>query len=74
MRNIEITVAEKMRLIMKRLNINMTELSEKSGQSRQNLSNKFSRNNFTENDIKNLAEAMGCSVDIRFTLPDGTEI
>jgi lambda repressor-like predicted transcriptional regulator len=59
---------------MKRLGVNMTVLSERSGQSRQNLSNKFSRNNFTENDIKKLAEAMGCSVDIRFTLPDGTEL
>ena len=70
----KITVAEKIRIIMNRLGINMTALSEASGQSRQNLSNKFSRGNFTENDIEALANAMGCEVDFRFILPDGTEI
>lgn len=70
----EITTAEKLRIIMNRLNINMTKLSELSGQSRQNLSNKFNRDNFTEEDIQRLADALGCKAEVRFTLPDGTEI
>lgn len=70
----KITVAEKLRIIMARRDINMTKLAELSGQTRQNLSNKFSRGNFTENDIEALANALGCSVDIRFILPDGSEV
>lgn len=70
----QITVAEKLRLIMKRQNMMMGDLAEATGQTRQNLSNKMSRGNFSEKDIISLAEALGCKVEIKFTLPDGTEI
>ncbi len=70
----DITVAEKIRLIMKRQNKTMGDIAEASGQTRQNLSNKMTRGNFAEKDILALAEALGCQVEIRFTLPDGTEI
>lgn len=52
----------------------MTKLAQLTGQTRQNLSNKFSRGNFSEEDIEKMANALGCTVDIRFILPDGTEI
>lgn len=70
----DISVAEKLRLIMKRQNMTMGELAEASGQTRQNLSNKMTRGNFTEKDIESLASALGCSVKISFILLDGTEI
>lgn len=70
----EITVAEKIRLIMKRQNKTMGDIAAASGQTRQNLSNKMSRGNFTERDITALAQALGCQVEIRFTLPDGSVI
>ena len=70
----DITVAEKIRLIMKRQNKTMGDIAEASGQTRQNLSNKMTRGNFTEKDILALAAALDCQVEIRFTLPDGTEI
>ena len=70
----KITVSEKIRLLMKRQNMTITELAEKSGQTRQNLSNKMTRGNFTEKDMELLAAAMGCEVEIRFILPDGTEV
>jgi len=69
-----ITVAEKIRIIMNRRNVTMTKLAELTGQTRQNLSNKFARGNFTEEDINKMAEALGCSVDVRFILPDGSEV
>lgn len=68
----DITVAEKIRLIMKRQNKTMGDIAEISGQTRQNLSNKMTRGNFTEKDIRTLAGALDCQVEIRFTLPDGT--
>ncbi len=70
----ELSVAEKIRLIMRRQGKTMGELAELTGQTRQNLSNKMSRGNFTEKDIVALAQALGCQVEIRFTLPDGTII
>ncbi len=68
------TVAEKLGIIMKRKKVTMGELAEASGQTRQNLSNKMTRGNFTEKDIAKLAAALGCTVDIRFKLEDGEEI
>ena len=70
----DISVAEKLRLIMKRQNMTMGKLAEASGQTRQNLSNKMTRGNFTEKDIESLASALECSAKIIFVLPDGTEI
>ena len=70
----ELSVAEKVRVIMNRQKISMTDLATKTGQTRQNLSNKMGRGNFTEKDIAAIAEAMGCTVSITFTLPDGSEV
>ncbi len=68
------TVAEKIRVIMKRQNMTMGDLAEKTKQTRQNLSNKMNRGNFSEKDILKMAKALNCSVEIRFTLPDGDSI
>lgn len=70
----ELSVAEKIRLIMKRNKMTMGDLAAATGQTRQNLSNKMSRGNFTEKDIAELAGALGCAVEIRFIMPDGTKI
>ena len=69
-----ISVAEKVRLIMKRSKMTMGDLAEATGQTRQNLSNKMTRGNFTEKDIREIAAALGCKVEIIFTLPDGEQI
>ena len=68
------TASEKIRIIAKRVNMSMGELAEATGQTRQNLSNKLSRDNLSQNDLISLASAMGCTVEIKFILPDGTEI
>lgn len=68
------TVAEKIRLIMKRQNLTMGDLAVRTNQTRQNLSNKMTRGNFTEKDITSLAEAMGCRVEVVFTMPDGEKL
>ena len=69
-----LSVAEKIRLIMKRQKITMGDLAEASGQTRKNLSNKMTRGNFTEQDSTALAAALGCTVEIRFVTQDGEEI
>lgn len=70
----ELSVAEKIRLIMKRKNMSMGDLASSSGQTRQNLSNKMTRGNFSEKDLKLLAEALDCKVKIIFEFPNGDEI
>lgn len=69
-----ISVAEKIRLIMKRQKMTLGALAEETGQTRQNLSNKMARGNFTEKDISELAAALGCTAEIRFITADGEEI
>ncbi len=70
----EMTAAEKIRLIAKRMNKSMGDLATATGQTRQNLSNKMARENLSEKEIAALAEAMGCTAKVVFMLPDGTEI
>ena len=69
-----LSVGEKVKIIMKRKGVTMGELADLLGQSRQNLSNKMARDNFTENDIKAMAAALGCEVEIEFKFPDGTTV
>lgn len=68
------SVSEKIRLLAKRQGITLGELADKTGQTRQNLSNKMNRGNFSESDIRDLAAALGCEVDIVFTMPGGEQL
>ena len=54
-----LTTAEKIKVIMKRNNFTMTELANQLNCSRQNLSNKMSRNNFDERELTAIANALG---------------
>ena len=67
------SATEKIRAAMRRLGITNTRLAELTGWSRQNISNKFSRDNLTEEDIAKIADAIGCKVEILITLPDGDQ-
>lgn len=68
------SVAEKIRLIMGRQKVTMGQLAERTGQTRQNLSNKMTRGNFTEKDIRDLAAALGCRSDVVFYTENGEMI
>lgn len=68
-----ITASEKISIIRKRKNLSVGELANQAGMSRQNLSNKLSRNNLQEDDILKLATALGCEVEIVFTDPESGE-
>lgn len=70
----EMKAHEKVRIIMARQGMNMGEMAEKTGQSRQNLSNKMRRGNFTETDLEKMAAALGCTLDIRFLDADGNAV
>lgn len=58
--------SEKIRLLLKRKSMSVTELSEKIGTTRQNLTNKLSRNNFNERDLINISKALEQELVINF--------
>ena len=61
-----LTTVEKIKIIMKRNNFTMTELANQLNCSRQNLSNKMSRNNFDEKELTAIADVLGCELEINF--------
>ena len=61
-----LTTVEKIKVIMKRNNFTMTELANQLNCSRQNLSNKMSRNNFDEKELTAIADVLGCELEINF--------
>lgn len=69
----DITMSEKIKILLGRRNMTLGVLAERTGQSRQNLSNKMARDNFTQDDLKIIAEALGCRYKSTFVLLDTKE-
>ena len=67
----EMTAGEKIKIIMKRKGISMGKMAEETGQTRQNLSNKMTRDNFSEQELIKMAAVLGCTVEIRFINESG---
>ena len=65
------SAGEKIRILMARKGITMGEMAERTGQSRQNLSNKMKRGNFSETELSAMAEVLDCTVEIRFIGKNG---
>ena len=70
----DLTVSEKLRLIIKRKKIKFLDVAKALGCSRQNLNQKFLRGGWTEESLKEIAEAIGCTVSITFTDKDSGEV
>lgn len=68
-----LTMGEKIKIILNRRNMTVAQLAEKTQQSRQNLSNKLSRDNFTEKELYIIANALDCSFEAVFTMNDTGE-
>lgn len=68
-----ISAAERIKIVLGRRKMSIGDLAELIGTSRQNLSNKFSRNNLTEKDIQMIATALDCTYDISFVMNDTGE-
>lgn len=56
-----LTFGEKIKIILKRRGMTITELADLLGTSRQNLTNKLTRNNFQEREMKEIAQKLNCS-------------
>ena len=59
--------------LVKRGNISESELARRMDISPQNLHNKMKRDNFTEEDLQEIASALGLRLEIRFIDPNTGE-
>lgn len=66
-------MAEKVRILLVKRKITVTDLAKRLGMSQSNLSNKLRRDNFNEKELQEIAEALNCDLDIGFTLRDTGE-
>lgn len=69
-----LSMSEKIKVILKRRNMTLGDLADKTGQSRQNLSNKMSRDNFTGKDLRTIAAALDCTYAASLTMNDTGEV
>lgn len=60
-------------LLIKRGNISEAELARRVGVSPQNLNRKMKRDNFTEKDLIEIANALDCTLNISFKMNDTGE-
>lgn len=66
----QMTISEKIKFILGRRKMTVTELATKLGTSRQNITNKFARDNFSEKELQDIAKALDCSFEALFTFND----
>lgn len=68
-----LTFGEKVKVILNRKGITIKDLAEALGTTRQNLTNKFSRDNFSEKEMIQIAEKIGCTYDSTLLINDTNE-
>ena len=67
-------MAKKIRTILLERDMTIKELAEKIGTNGNNLGNKLARDNFSEKELRDIAEALDCDYDGIFTLRDSGKI
>ena len=70
----EMTASEKIRILAKRQKMSLGELADALNQSRQNLSNKMSRDNFSIRELEEIAAALGCELRVEFISKSDGEV
>lgn len=69
-----LSMSEKIRIILKRKKMTVGDLAEKLDTSSQNLSNKLTQNNFSEQELHKIAEALECRFEGYFIFNDSEKI
>jgi DNA-binding Xre family transcriptional regulator len=63
----KLSMSEKIRELLKEKNITIKELSTQIGRTNQNMANKLKRDNFSMNELIEIAEALDCNLEVKFT-------
>jgi transcriptional regulator with XRE-family HTH domain len=69
-----LTMGEKIRILLRRKKITISDLADMIGTSRQNLTNKLNRDNFSEQELIEIATVLGCKFEGFFIFDDGDTI
>lgn len=64
-------MAKKIRLLMVERDVTAAKLADMIGTSQSNISNKLKRDNFSENELIEIAEALEAKYEAHFVLEDG---
>lgn len=67
-------MAEKIKILLIKKNISLKDLAEKLNCTPSNISNKMRRNNFSESELLEIAQALECEFNATFTIKDTGEI
>ena len=67
-------MAEKIRILLRRKKMTITDLADILDTSRQNLNNKLNRDNFTEKELQQIAKVLQCDFEGFFIFEDGSKI
>lgn len=68
------SMSEKIRiLLVKRGNLSEAELARRLGEAPQNFNRKLKRDNFSEADLKKIANALDCTFEANFRINDTGE-
>lgn len=70
----KLTMGEKLRIILKRKNVTIIELSKRLGTTNQNMANKLKRDNFSIQELEAIAEALDCEFEGYFVDKSGDRI
>lgn len=62
----DMKTSEKIRFLIRRRNLTLGDVAEGTNQTRQNFSNKMTRNNFKESELAEIADFLGCDLKIVF--------
>ncbi|MEG1579372.1 MAG: helix-turn-helix transcriptional regulator [Oscillospiraceae bacterium] len=67
-------MTEKIKILLVKKNISAVQLADLLGTSPSNLYNKFKRDNFSEQELNTIAQALGCKYEGSFLLDNGDKI
>lgn len=68
------TTADMIKQLCEQMNISVSELARRIGQTPQNFNKKLKRETVTLDELKSIADVVGVSFKQSFTLSDGNEI
>lgn len=64
------SMSKRIRQLLIEKDTSITKLAELLGTKPQNITNKLSRDNFTENDLIEIAKALNCKFEAKFIIED----
>jgi len=67
----KLSMSIKIRELLKEKNMTIKELSTLIGRSNQKMANKLKRDNFSMNELIEIAEALDCTLDVNFIDKEG---